>query len=98
MTRAPLSQLSDFKLVDEHQDIRGRAVRDEEGRDLGTVRYLIVNTDAEEVDTIVLENGQEFPVEAIDVRDDHVIVRAQHAGVSTAERFRMRCTRGMPGR
>jgi hypothetical protein len=93
MARAPLSQLADYQLVDKDQDIRGWPVRDESGKQLGTIRYLIMDTEREEVDTIALEDGQEFPVEDIDIRGDHVLVHSQRAEVAPGDPFRMRCVR-----
>ena len=61
MTRQPLSQLDDWELVHPDQDVRGRSLLDESGTPIGTVREMIVNTDEEGVDAIVLENGAEYP-------------------------------------
>ena len=93
MARAPLSQLADFKLVDERQDVRGWTVQDESGLPLGIVRYLIVDMEREEVDSIALEDGEEIPVESIEIRDGFVVAHSQHAGVTPGDRFRMKCMR-----
>jgi stress response protein YsnF len=88
MTRAPLSQLDDWQLVDSDQDIRGQKLQDERGDTLGTIREMIVNTDTEYVEAIVLDDGREIPASAIRLGDDAVYLRqAAHAPAATgAER------------
>ncbi len=67
MARAPLSQLNDWELVNEDQDIRGWPVEDQAGNRLGTVREMIVDTDTEQVEMIVLDNGAEYPNDDIEL-------------------------------
>lgn len=69
MARAPLSQLDDWELVYEDQDIRGWPVQDREGNRLGTVREMIVDTDTELVEEVVLDDGTEYPNDDIELRD-----------------------------
>ena len=83
MTRRPLSELNDWELVDDDQDVRGRALLDEAGRPLGTVREMIVDTDEERVDAIVLDDGRELPAGAFRIRDGRpVLFRAPTAGAA----------------
>ncbi len=72
MARAPLSQLDDWKLVDRDQDLRGMRLVDEAGNPIGTVREMIVNTDTELVEWLVLDNGQEIPTSEIRIEDNAV--------------------------
>ncbi len=69
MARQPLSELDDWELVYDEQDLRGRRLLDAEGRSLGTVTEMIVDTDEERVDVIVLDNGREIPASAFEIRD-----------------------------
>lgn len=75
MARAPLSQLDDWELVYEDQDIRGWPVQDREGNRLGTVREMIVDTDTELVEEVVLDDGTEYPNDDIELRDGVVYLR-----------------------
>ncbi len=65
MTRAPLSQLDDWQLVNSDKDLRGKTLMTDDGRRLGTVREMIVNTDTEYVDALVLDDGTEIPMSEI---------------------------------
>ena len=85
MTRAPLSQLDDWELVNEDQDIRGWPVQDREGHQIGTVRELIVDTDTELVEVIVLEDGVEYPNDDIELGDRVVYLRGAELVQPVAE-------------
>jgi stress response protein YsnF len=67
MTRAPLSQLDDWQLENSDQDIRGWPVQDQAGNMIGTVTEMIVNTDVQYVDAIILDNGAEIPTSDIEI-------------------------------
>lgn len=75
MTREPLSQLDDWQLEYASQDIRGQNVLDGSGTLIGTVREMIVNTDVELVDAIVLDDGTEIPANDFELRDGAVYTR-----------------------
>lgn len=64
-----LSQLDDWQLVHDDQDIRGHTMMDAEGHPIGTVDDLIVNTDTERVEMIVLDDGTEYDADAIEIDD-----------------------------
>ncbi len=70
MAIATLKQLDDWKLKDEDQDIRGKTLKGPDGRPLGRIRDFLVNTDTERVETIVLDDGSEYRVRDIEIRDD----------------------------
>jgi uncharacterized protein (TIGR02271 family) len=74
MTRAPMSQLEDWQLKDDAQDIRGWPVRDSSGAAVGRVHELIGNTDTGYVDTIMLDDGREVPVESVRQRGREVVL------------------------
>lgn len=74
MGRFTLSQSDDWKLENEDQDIRGWTVRDAADNNLGTVVELIADTESEHVESIVLDNGNEYPASDIELRDGVVYV------------------------
>ncbi len=82
MTRKPLAELDDWELVYDDQDLRGRQLLDATGAPIGTVREMIVDTDEERVDAIVLDNGAEYPARAFRIRDGQpVLLTAEPRGV-----------------
>ena len=74
MTRKPLSQLDDWGLVHEDQDLRGRKLLDERGAPIGTVTEMIVDTDEQLVEAVVLDNGAEYPARDFRLRDGHPVL------------------------
>lgn len=76
MSRAQLSRLGDYELVNKNQDIRGWEVKDLTGKVLGTVADMIVDTDKERVTAILLDNRVEYSVYDIEIAD-HVILLAE---------------------
>ncbi len=86
MPRAPLSQLDDWELVNEDQDIRGWPVEDRAGDRIGTVREMIVDTDTELVEEIVLDDGSEYPNDDIELGDGVVYLRRAGVAEPVAER------------
>ncbi len=70
---------SDRVLEDQEQDIRGWPVQDEAGNEVGTVDDLLLNTDTELVDEIVLDDGQRYPVGDIEIGDGAVYLAATGA-------------------
>ena len=74
MTRRPLSELDDWELVYDDQDIRGRRLVDESGTPIGTVSEMIVDTEEERVDAIVLDNGVEYPARDFRIRDGRPVL------------------------
>ncbi len=67
MAHKRLSDLSDYKLTHSSQDIRGHSMMDADGNKIGTVDDLIVDTNSNRVDTIVLNDGQEFSASEIEI-------------------------------
>ncbi len=70
MAREQLSNLDDWQLANERQDVRGQKLYAPDGREVGTIREMIVNTDTEYVDAIVLDDGTEIPTDDIRLDDD----------------------------
>ncbi|HET6566364.1 MAG TPA: PRC-barrel domain-containing protein [Rhodothermales bacterium] len=79
MAVQPLSDLYDWHLVHEDQDIRGWKVLDDRGTEIGRIDELLVDTDSEVVDRIRLDNGEEFSARDIEIEDGVVHVRGEAA-------------------
>ena len=79
MSRISLSNTGDWKLEFEDQDIRGYRAVDEDGSPVGTVDAMVVNTDEERVDSIILEDGTEYPAADISIGDNVVYLTGVHA-------------------
>ena len=77
--RSRLRDLSDWKLADHDQDIRGWPVKDETGRELGRVDDMIVDTETRHVETVTLSSGAEIPVSALDIREHEVQLDKDYA-------------------
>lgn len=75
MALAPLAELDDFELVDSDQDCRGWPVVDGSGQPVGTVRELLVDTEAGRVTALVLESGAQLQAKAVDFEDGRIVVR-----------------------
>ena len=84
MSRVALSQTGSWKLKDAHQDVRGCRAVDSAGTTVGLVDAMIVDTDAERVDTIVLEDGREFAARDITISEDGNTVVLNTVGAATA--------------
>jgi len=84
-------------VADPSKDIRGRAVRDRAGDDIGTVEDLLIDTEQEKIRFLRVEHGgvlgfgatpSFIPVEAIkDVTDDEVRIDQSGAQVADAPRY-----------
>lgn len=73
----PLSELEDWHLVHPDQDIRGWSVQNASGAEIGRVEELLVNTDSELVESIRLDNGEEFSAADIEIGDGIVHARGE---------------------
>ena len=70
MSRIALSNTGDWKLkFEDTQDIRGFKALDKDGTPVGVVDTMIINTERELVDSIVLEDGSEYPARDISIGD-----------------------------
>ena len=75
MPRAPLSQLDDWKLVDPEQDIRGLPLKGVDGRTFGAIHEMIIDTDTQYVEALVLDDGTHVPMADVRLGDDAVYLR-----------------------
>ena len=69
MSRIALSNTGDWKLQYDEQDVRGYRALDADGNEVGTVDTMVVNTDERRVDSIILEDGSEYPARTISIGD-----------------------------
>lgn len=69
-----LDDLSNWKLEDEHQDIRGRMLVSRSGERIGRIDNLLVDKDHRRVAAIRLDDGRAFPIEPLEIRSDSVIL------------------------
>ncbi|MDP9474550.1 MAG: PRC and DUF2382 domain-containing protein [Actinomycetota bacterium] len=79
---------SDRVLEDSEPDILGWAARDEAGNEVGTVSDLLLNTETDYVDALLLEDGEEYPIDDVEIGSGSVLLRR---GVGTP-------IEGKPGR
>jgi sporulation protein YlmC with PRC-barrel domain len=86
MALRKLSELADWQVSDEGEDIRGHEVYERDGGRLGTVDEMLVDTDAKLVRSIILDNGQRFSADDIDIEGNRVYLSKEHAGQTHAHR------------
>ncbi len=83
-----LSKQDDYELTRSAHDCRGWMVNDTAGNQLGKCTDMVIDTEAEHVDSIILDNGAQIPAADIALRDGAVLVR----GTGGAMRDTMRET------
>ena len=71
---AALSELDDYHLVNEDQDVRGRPLVTPKGEKLGIIQRMLVDKREERVAALVLEDGRAFPVEEVEIRGGKVVI------------------------
>jgi sporulation protein YlmC with PRC-barrel domain len=84
MPRVRLSDTRDWELTDSDQDLRGRDLWDAHGHRLGEIRDMVVDTDTQRVDTIILDTGDEYRTQDLSIGDDAVYVLNYDAGQQAA--------------
>jgi hypothetical protein len=77
--RTRLQDLNGWKLHNADQDIQGWPLKDDAGRQLGTIGEMIVDTDTRHVETVVLKTGAELPVSALEIGPHEVRLAADYA-------------------
>lgn len=87
MENQKLSELDDWQLKEDDQDVRGQALMMTSGERLGTIRDMVVDLDGERVSAVVLEDGRMFPVEDLELHDDYVITHDSNAGDRSKRRL-----------
>jgi uncharacterized protein (TIGR02271 family) len=80
MALAPLSRLDDWELENDDQDLRGNYLKDYDGNRIGQIDEMIVDTDQQRVVAVRLEDGTEYPVSSLELRDgDAYLLREGYA-------------------
>lgn len=69
------SQQDEFDLVNTGQDCMGWSVVDQAGTPIGTVTEMLIDPDAEIVDSILVDRKKRIPAGDIALRDGRVVVR-----------------------
>jgi sporulation protein YlmC with PRC-barrel domain len=83
MSRIALSNTGSWKLkFEDTQDIRGYRALDKDGDPVGRVDTMIIDTDAERVTSVVLEDGQEFPAKELSIGDGVVYLTGTTVGAA----------------
>jgi hypothetical protein len=80
MPLAPLSELDDWRLEHDEQNIYGWPVTDSSGASHGAVFELIVDTDQERVVEVVTDTGERFDPHDFDIADGYIALREGVAG------------------
>jgi sporulation protein YlmC with PRC-barrel domain len=62
MANLPISKLRGWDLADPGEDLRGLSLMNEAGETLGTVADLVVNTETELVEKVMLNTGENYPL------------------------------------
>ncbi len=70
----PMSQLEDYELVHEDQDVRGWEVRDHDGRLFGRVRDLLIDTKHDRVASLLLDDQSQLSVREVSLGDNVVLI------------------------
>ncbi len=76
MSRILLSNTGEWQLRFAEQDVRGFDALTADGTKVGEIDSMIVDTDAERVDAVVLEDGTEYPAADISIGDGVVYLTA----------------------
>lgn len=87
MAKVELSRSDEWELEHESQDVRGWEVVDASGKRMGTVTDLIIDTDRERVDTLVLDSGERVAAAAASL-GDHVVRLGSTTGESGSDSTR----------
>jgi uncharacterized protein (TIGR02271 family) len=74
----------DYDVVNDNQDCIGWSVADQSGNDFGKVTEMLVNTETDMVDSIIVDGRKRIPASDIALRDGRVVVR----GVLHEEEYR----------
>jgi len=69
------SQQDEYDLVNSGQDCMGWTVVDQAGNSIGTVSEMLIDTDREMVDSILVDRKKRIPAQDFSLRDGRVVVR-----------------------
>ena len=82
MTQALLSELADWELLDEDQDLRGRMLLDRQGKPVGMILDMLVDIDTEQVEAILLDGGAEYPLRDIQLLGRQPVLTTELGGAA----------------
>lgn len=84
--RTALSDTGDWQLkYEDEQDVRGYRALDKDGTAVGTVEAMLIDTAAERVSHIVLDDGTQYPARDISIGDDVVYLTTMDADAAQGE-------------
>ena len=69
------SQQDEYDLVNSGQDCMGWTVVDQAGNSIGAVTEMLIDTDREMVDSILIDRKKRIPAQDFSLRDGRVVVR-----------------------
>ncbi len=75
MAIVPYTKQDEYDVVNNNQEIIGWTVTDQSGNDFGKVTEMLVNTDTQMVDSIVVDGRKRIPASDITLTDGRVVVR-----------------------
>ena len=75
MAHVLLSDTDDWQLVHDEQDLRGRDLLDAGGLRIGQIADMVINTETEHIDEVVLTDGARYPAADLDIEDEAVYLR-----------------------
>ncbi len=75
MAIVPYTKQDEYDVVNDNQEIIGWTVTDQSGNDFGKVTEMLVNTDTQMVDSIVVDGRKRIPASDITLTDGRVVVR-----------------------
>lgn len=79
-----LEAMGDWEVEHDNQDIRGRKLLDESGKELGVIDELLIDTKAERVAAIRLKDGTACGIDRVEIHDDRVVYLNAAASTSAA--------------
>ena len=86
MARTYLRDLTDWKLSDSHQDIRGWTLRTSDGRPIGRIKHMVADTDTKHIESVMLEDGSEYAVENLQIGEGDVMLCGGDVNTGNRER------------
>jgi uncharacterized protein (TIGR02271 family) len=69
------SQQDEYDLVNSGQDCMGWTVVDQAGNSIGTVTEILIDTDREMVDSVLVDRKKRIPAQDFALRDGRIVVR-----------------------
>lgn len=75
MAIVPYTKQDEYDVVHENQDCIGWTVTDQTGSEFGKVTEMLVNTDTQMVDSVIVGGKARIPASDIALRDGRVVVR-----------------------